>query len=621
MATPRKPALKRGQARGQGGKKSPKRKSLVASTPRIPKTTPGKLNVRVRQLENEVSDLRHELERSERRVEAMKQIGRVLGSNLELDPLLTEIISKTTELLEADRSTLFLVDSEHRELWSKVLQGDELKEIRLPFGVGVAGWVAEHEAPLSIPNAYKDKRFNPAFDKSSGYKTRGMLVWPVRKPMRTELIGVIQVLNKSNGEFNSTDERLLEAIASEIGVALEVSSLYREAVEHSMALERARSELSLLFETERAISQSDDLKEMLDSILETALTSLNAKAGVIHVLDERGLRLEVYAAKGTYAASLKKANIELGEGVVGNVVRTGEPVCLNNLEGMKRGRVRAKNTVAVPISTKYAGTIGAFELINKKDKRQFGESDVKALTVVAAQAGRAIRAERRRKEREQSERLTTIGRMLSGVVHDIRTPMTLISGYTQIMALSESVQDRSQYAHMVQKQIEILTSMTKDLLAFARGERSILIRKVYVQRFMQEMKEYLTRELEPSGITLVVEPNYRGAARFDENKLRRVFHNIARNAREAMPGGGKFSVSARKSRNMLVFEFKDTGPGIPAELKGRLFEPFATSGKVGGTGLGLTMVKQIAEEHRGSVSYESNRRGTTFKLKLPLGTK
>jgi signal transduction histidine kinase len=576
------------------------------------------LEARVRELESEISDLRTELERSERRVEAMKQIGRVLGSNLELDSLLAEIVRRTTDLLEADRSTLFLVDPDRDQLWSKVLEGDELREIRLDRGVGIAGWVAQHGKPLHIKNAYKDKRFNPEFDRRSGYRTRGMLVWPVRRPQKVEIIGVIQVLNKRSGSFNSTDERLLEAIASEIGVALEVATLYREAVERSEALERARRELLLLFETERAISQSESLRDMLDSILETALSTMDARTGAIHVLDERGLEVEVSAARGAHAQSLGSTSTQIGEGVVGNVIKTGEAVCLNAVQGMTRGRINAKSILAVPIRTRQDGTIGVFELINKKARRSgFTEDDVKALGVVAAQAGRAIRAERRRKEREQSERLTTIGRMLSGVVHDIRTPMTLISGYTQIMAMCADEADRSKHAHQVYKQIEILSSMTKDLLAFARGERNILIRKVYVSGFMQEMKEYLERELEGSGVDLSTSVEYKGAARFDENKLRRVFHNIARNAREAMPGGGRFSVKVSRSDETLVFEFADTGSGIPPEVTGILFQPFATSGKVGGTGLGLAMVRQIAEEHRGKVDFKSTRKGTTFWFRIP----
>ena len=152
-----------------------------------------------------------------------------------------------------------------------------------------------------------------------------------------------------------------------------------------------------------------------------------------------------------------------------------------------------------------------------------------------------------------------------------------------------------------------------------RGERNVLIRKVYLNRFMEEMKEYLDQEFEGSGVRLVLDLRYRGAARFDESKLRRVFHNIARNAREAMPGGGTFSISVYTEGSELVFTFDDTGTGIPPELADRMFEPFATAGKVGGTGLGLAMVKQIAEEHRGTVAYQSQaKKGTRFIFRIPL---
>ena len=589
----------------------------ATAKPSVEKEGPRLLH-RIRELESELVELHQELERSERRVEAMKQIGRVLGSNLDLDPLLAEIVQRTTELLEADRTTLFLAEPGEDELWSKVMEGQELKEIRLPIGSGAAGWVAEHGEPLHIKDAYSDDRFNPDFDRRSGYKTTCMLAWPIRRPQSSSILGVVQVLNKLEGPFNSTDERLLEAIASEIGVALEVSRLYREAVERSDALEQARRELSLLFETERAISQSQELPEMLDTILDTALATMNAKSGAIHVLDERGLRLEVLAARGTHAASLQKTSLQVGEEVVGNVIKTGEPVLLNDLEGMQRGRIRAKAVVAVPIKTKYAGNIGVFELINRRDKRGFSEPDVKTLAVVAAQAGRAINAERRRKEREQSERLATIGRMLSGVIHDIRTPMGLISGYTDMMAETDDEEERTRYAQQVNRQIDVLSAMTGDLLAFARGERNVFIRKVFMHKFIAEMEDHLKHEFQDSGVEVTVDAPYRGAAYFDETKLRRVFHNIARNAREAMPDGGRFTVIAEQDEDDLAFHFVDTGGGVPPELADRLFEPFATSGKVGGTGLGLAMVKQIADEHQGAVGYKTSKKGTRFTFRLPL---
>jgi signal transduction histidine kinase len=114
----------------------------------------------------------------------------------------------------------------------------------------------------------------------------------------------------------------------------------------------------------------------------------------------------------------------------------------------------------------------------------------------------------------------------------------------------------------------------------------------------------------------------RGTARFDEGKMLRVVHNLARNAAEAMGSkGGKFviKVTRDKADGSLVVGFSDTGPGIPKEIEHRLFQSFVTSGKKGGTGLGLAIVKKIAEEHGGTISVQSSSRGATFKLRIPQG--
>ncbi|MBK8012562.1 MAG: GAF domain-containing protein [Deltaproteobacteria bacterium] len=575
-----------------------------------------RLNARLLELEVELQDLRGELERSERRVEAMKQIGRALGSTVELDPLLAEIVERTSELLEADRTTLFLVDRQKHELWSKVLQGDEVLEIRLPFGLGVVGWVAEQGEPQNIKDAYTDDRFNAAVDLKSGYRTRSILAWPIRAPHDSAIIGVIQVLNKRRGAFTRDDERLLEAIASEIGVALEVATLFAENAERTRALVRTQSELSFLLETERAISQSASLDEMLASILATALETMQARSGAIYVLDAKsprdsGIGYLTRAASGGARGKIFPRTIALEEeSIVADVVRQKET---------RRGKGTMSGLLALPVRSDEGSVIGVFCLVHGDQELCFDAEEERSISAVTAQAGRAIDRDRRRRERERSERLATIGRMLAGVVHDLKTPMTLISGYSEMMAESKTKTERAQYARLIGRQIENVSSMTRGLLSFARGERTVLIRKVHIRAFMDEMREELQREFEGTPITLVVDVGYRGVARFDETKLRRVFHNIARNAREAMPDGGTFAVDVRQEEgNGLVFEFADTGPGVPPELRGALFEPFATAGKRRGTGLGLAMVKQIAEEHRGTVSYESGPGGTVFTVRLPL---
>src|SRR5207244_1041972 len=120
---------------------------------------------------------------------------------------------------------------------------------------------------------------------------------------------------------------------------------------------------------------------------------------------------------------------------------------------------------------------------------------------------------------------------------------------------------------------------------------------------------------------LVVDLHYGGVAFFDESKMCRVIHNLARNALQAqtMAGAGVFQINVAAQDGELVFDFKDAGPGIAEELQGRLFEVFATAGKADGTGLGLAIVKKIIDEHHGRITYDSAPGvGTTFRIALPL---
>jgi signal transduction histidine kinase len=188
------------------------------------------------------------------------------------------------------------------------------------------------------------------------------------------------------------------------------------------------------------------------------------------------------------------------------------------------------------------------------------------------------------------------------------------------MQSSNAPAERQQFAALILKQFDHIGAMQREVLEFARGEKSVLVRKVYLQKFFEDVREQIEGELAKRGIELVVDLQERGTARFDEGKMLRVVHNLARNAAEAMgQGGGKFviKVTREKESGMLVVSFSDTGPGIPKEIEHRLFQSFVTSGKRGGTGLGLAIVKKIAEEHGGSISVQSSSRGATFKLRIP----
>jgi signal transduction histidine kinase len=117
----------------------------------------------------------------------------------------------------------------------------------------------------------------------------------------------------------------------------------------------------------------------------------------------------------------------------------------------------------------------------------------------------------------------------------------------------------------------------------------------------------------------VHEFDYTGPAVLDLDKMARAFYNLAGNAADAMDKGGTLTVRTRRHESSIVFEFADTGAGIPEEIRHRVFEPFFTAGKRHGTGLGLAIVKKIVDDHRGRIELESEPgRGTTFRLLIPL---
>jgi adenylate cyclase len=153
-----------------------------------------------------------------------------MTSDIKLGSLLQKVMGEATRMLNAERSTLFLYDEKTGELWSEVGEGLESMQIRLPSNVGIAGAVFESAKTINIPHAYADLRFNPEFDRKTGFFTRSILCVPVvNKLGRT--IGVTQVLNKRGGPFSNEDEARLRAFTAQVAIALENAKLFADVQE------------------------------------------------------------------------------------------------------------------------------------------------------------------------------------------------------------------------------------------------------------------------------------------------------------------------------------------------------------------------------------------------------
>jgi signal transduction histidine kinase/putative methionine-R-sulfoxide reductase with GAF domain len=605
-----------------------------------------KAQSRTEQLLARIAELESALAREERISAALRDVGVAMGTTLDLDQLLELILEKITDLLQADRATLYLLDEARGELVSRIAVGDAIRSVRMRVGEGIAGMVARTGRTIRVRDAYRDKRFTRDSDELPGYRTQSILAAPMKNHLG-RIIGVVHVLNKkSRRDFTANDESLLNAFATEAAVSIDNSRLFLSVVQKNMQLletkeklEQSVRHLRLLFELESTMGRATSQEELIRGVLEESAHACEAAGGAVLLTEEEGsFELALWDAlrpgeigaetwRGLPGASLPPGGASV-RGLLTSAMQRREPVQI--APGYDAGLglpsdTRMSTALAVPLEWEDGAPMGAMALFNKTEGRPFAHEDVELLRIIAANFCTAINLFRARVKRVREERLSTIGSLLSSVVHDLKGPMAVISGYVQMMSDVEEHAKRKEYAGLILKQFESIAAMQREVLEFARGEKRLLARKVYLQKFFEDLIAELRTDLGTSKVEIVLDLADKTTARFDQNKVTRAVHNLVRNAVEAM-GNRTGKVILRVSRGApaegakrgdLIVEVSDTGPGIPKQIEGRVFESFVTAGKKGGTGLGLAIVKKIVTEHGGTVGVWSSPSGTTFTIVLP----
>jgi signal transduction histidine kinase len=178
-----------------------------------------------RSFEYRGEDGRRQMDRMTRLIEASKSV----NSTLNVDSVLEIILDTAIQATAADRGTLYLVDAGNNEIWSKLLLGEHVGEIRLPMGKGIAGYVAMTGETVNTDDPYALAYFNPEVDERSGYRTDTVLCMPMRNSTG-KIIGIFQLLNKIGGSFNRDDEDFIEALSAHASVALENARLHTDIV-------------------------------------------------------------------------------------------------------------------------------------------------------------------------------------------------------------------------------------------------------------------------------------------------------------------------------------------------------------------------------------------------------
>ncbi|HXX18275.1 MAG TPA: HAMP domain-containing sensor histidine kinase [Candidatus Acidoferrum sp.] len=241
--------------------------------------------------------------------------------------------------------------------------------------------------------------------------------------------------------------------------------------------------------------------------------------------------------------------------------------------------------------------------------------------VTNAFAGMRTSLRKAQQQLVDSERLATIGRMASSISHDLRHPMTAIMANAEF--LSENHLDprqRDELYKEIRIAVDQMTDLVDSLLEFSRARSQMRLVYGSVEKTVQRAIHTVRARPEFNCVHIAISREGRDEAWFDPKKLERVFHNLLVNACEAVaPSPGNVEIDIREIDDMLEIRVSDDGPGIPDKVRERLFQPFVSYGKENGTGLGLTVVQKIVQDHGGEVFVESSSTGrTVFKIVLPV---
>jgi PAS domain S-box-containing protein len=232
--------------------------------------------------------------------------------------------------------------------------------------------------------------------------------------------------------------------------------------------------------------------------------------------------------------------------------------------------------------------------------------------------------ERKRLENQiqRREQLSALGQLASGVAHEIRNPLnaigTIVQQLEQDFQPEENADDYQQLTRIVYQEVKRINQTIENFLKFARPGQ-LELSKIKLSDLIKDLKQEYDPFLAEKGIQLTLNLNWAGEVRWDENKIRQVLGNLIRNASDAQENGGKIEIEVNKFEdNLLEVKIRDTGPGIPENIQRKIFNLYFTT-KSSGTGIGLSIVQQIVDQHNGVISFESGPgKGTVFSIWLPV---
>ncbi|MBU1108249.1 MAG: GAF domain-containing protein [Candidatus Riflebacteria bacterium] len=321
-------------------------------------------------------------------VEILEQVADLLNvSERLLDNLLQLLVEVTSDIAGAERGTLFLVDTESGELFSRVFGGEATEEIRFPLEKGIAGAVMASGEIRIVCDAYNDPLFNQEIDRQTGYQTRNLVCLPVSLQPSGMVIGVLELINVAQLPLPSDKMAILEKVTANSARVLHNAHQFEQ-------IQQARENESHLLEITSVISSELQLKPLLEKIMEAVIMILSCDRATIFLYDEKNNQLWSQVALGMRDQEIR---IPANRGIAGEVFTTGNTVNIPdaykdsrfNQEIDRRTGYRTHNILCMPLINKHGVKIGVTQVLNKRGGA-FSRQDERKLASFSSQASIAI---------------------------------------------------------------------------------------------------------------------------------------------------------------------------------------------------------------------------------------
>lgn len=508
---------------------------------------------------------------------SLLDFGRTLSATTALDPLLDSLVSRLQQVMNVGRIAIF-VEDKHSSGGYRVARA--------------AGLSAEMVVPPDFREMIRVRSAETGvvrtddldlIPETTGFVRRALHYY-VPCVVRGRMVAVIGLGRAADGSLlSSEDVQILLTVSGYVAVAIENSLLYQEQGDRA-------AELKLL-------------KEFNESIIE----SINV--GLLAVdLDGRVTRLNS-ALEEILDISRNKA---VGQRIE-NLFSEDFTDTLRQVLGNDRWRLSQTRNIYKIHTATFTGRTLVLNISIAPLQDHTG-----ALVVLEDVTSR-VRLE---EQLLQREKLSSIGLLAAGVAHEVNTPLTGVSSYTQmLLGMLAETDPKHALLLKVRRQAERATNIVNNLLNFSRTGDATEFTEIDIGRVLDDTLQLLEPQLRGNQIEIIRAydpecPQVFGNA----GKLQQVFTNLLLNARDAITAGGSIRISTNPAADhSLMIEVSDSGMGIAPENVAKIYDPFYTTKGVGrGTGLGLAVSYGIVQEHSGHISVESNPgRGTTFRITLP----